>query len=306
MAAFDDVIRRQAGVVSLRQALAAGVGESQLSGRVARGEWQRVFPGVYATFSGQIPWLARAHGAVLYSGRQAALGFEAAAYLLHLEQSPPRVLDVCIPRGRKVREQPGVRIHRRKELRAHGLPRRTSLEVTVFDLVGRAGTADEVVGIVTTAARKGVDPAFMVDLLQGRARQRWRPLLTDMFTEPGEGIESPLEYRYHHDVERRHGLPRAELQHRQLLGFSEIRADVRYATYSTRVELDGRIAHADRADDDLWRDNEVAIPSGELTLRYRWPHVAGTPCRTADQVARAVQARGWAGQPFRCGPTCQL
>ena len=57
-----------------------------------------------------------------------------------------------------------------------------------------------------------------------------------------------------------------------------------------------------RDDDDVWRDNAVRVTHGDVTLRYRWRHVAGAPCATAAQVAAALRARGWQGSPARCAP----
>lgn len=303
---WAETLRRQAGMASRRQLADAGVGEAAVLGRTRRGEWQRVFPGVYATFSGPVSWRGRAHAGLLYAGQGAALGYEAAAFLLELQDSPPRVLDVWIPDTRRVLAQPLLQVHRRAVISAHGLPRRTGLELTVLDVASRATCPDDVVGIVTAGARRGTDPAFLQSLLDARGRQRWRGLLTDLFTETDEGVESPLEYRFRRDVQRRHGLPEATLQYRQLLGFGEIRADVRYGKYRTRVELDGRLSHRDKLDSDVWRDNEVGLRCGDLTLRYRWFHVACRPCDTARQVWTALRNRGWSGTPRPCGPTCSL
>jgi hypothetical protein len=46
-----DVLGRQQGVISWRQAIAAGVTESTIRANVRAGRWRRVLPGVYATFS---------------------------------------------------------------------------------------------------------------------------------------------------------------------------------------------------------------------------------------------------------------
>lgn len=74
-----------------------------------------------------------------------------------------------------------------------------------------------------------------------------------------------------------------------------------------RVELDGRLAHPfGRTDADVWRDNAVVLAHAELTLRYRWAHVAVAPCRTARQVAGALRAGGWRSRPARCSPACPV
>ncbi|MDQ2624946.1 MAG: hypothetical protein M3Y20_07285, partial [Actinomycetota bacterium] len=147
----------------------------------------------------------------------------------------------------------------------------------------------------------------MREIIAERARIRQRRLVTDLLAEADAGIESPLEHRYHHDVERAHGLPRSQLQVRTLLDGAWTRADRRYTEFALRVELDGELAHpGGRTDRDVWRDNAAAAELGDLTLRYRWIHVVSMSCETAAQVALALQRNGWTGSPRPCSPTCRL
>ena len=135
--------------------------------------------------------------------------------------------------------------------------------------------------------------------------QRVIGVLVDLEVEAG--VESPLELRYRVAVERGHGLPQSELQTREVLSGRWIRADCRYRRYGVRVELDGRLAHpGGRTDQDTWRDNAALLETDEITLRYRWHHVAGTPCRTASQVVTALRRGGWQGTPRPCGPGCRV
>lgn len=303
------IVARQNGIVTRPQALAAGVAPKVIRGRVERGEWQRLHPGVYATFSGPLSWEHRAWAAVLVCGDGAALGFHAAAHLWGFGVAAPRRLDVLVPADRKVANRPGLLVHRRNGLDrlVRGWPPRSIHEETVLDLVGRARNATDVVGILTAGLRAGASADEISLLLAGRGRQRWRGLLHDVLTEAVEGVESPLEWRYRHDVERRHGLPSSELQVVERLPFGIIRADARYRRFRTRVELDGRLVHKGRVDDDAWRDNEVRLRSGELTLRYRWVHVVGTPCQTAAQVSQALWRGDWTGSPKICRlPGCHI
>ncbi len=86
-----------------------------------------------------------------------------------------------------------------------------------------------------------------------------------------------------------------------------LRADCRYEGLRVRVELDGQLAHpGGRTDADTLRDNIVVISTDEITLRFRWRHVAVTPCAVAEQVVLALRSRGWTGTPRPCGRTCPL
>lgn len=157
------------------------------------------------------------------------------------------------------------------------------------------------------AMLRGMLPERILTEVELRPRVRHRELLAEVLAPGAESIESPLEYRYGRDVERAHGLPRGSTQIRQLVSGRWIRADRIYKRYGVRIELDGQLAHPfGTTDDDVWRDNAVMLAHHEITLRYRWHHVAANPCATADQLASALRARGWRATLRNCGPRCPL
>ncbi|WP_225755583.1 type IV toxin-antitoxin system AbiEi family antitoxin domain-containing protein [Actinotalea sp. Marseille-Q4924] len=294
------------GVLTAAQLESAGIDRSWVHRQVRAGHWQRLHPGVYVTHSGPLAWRSRARAALQHAGTDAALSHLSAAFL-HGWTPAPAVLDVSVPHGRRVVERPGLRIHRRRLLtvvrgRLTVVPRGD----TVIDLVGMARSVDDAVAVVTAAVRNGTRPDEVLEAAGRRSRVRRRALLHELLDAAAQGVESALELRYHRDVERRHGLPRAALQQWQRLGDRWARADAIYVGTGVRVELDGRVAHEGRVDDDVWRDNAVVVAHSELTLRYRWSHVAGAPCGTAAQVVSALRSRGWTGTPRACGPSCPV
>jgi hypothetical protein len=304
--AIADLARRQDDVVSRSQLLTCGATADWVSRRVLSGRWLRLLPGVYLTHTGQPRWRSRARAALIYAGRGAALSHRSAAFHHRLIEGPGSLIDVSVPATRRVRSQPGVRIHHRDLMpEAWGRLRATSPTATVLDVASLPGTtADEVVSLVCAAARLNVDTVGLAHAARARGRLRHRALLDDLLAVVDGGIESPLEYRYHR-VERAHGLPSAALQVREVVDGLWLRADSRYAEMGVRVELDGRLAHPyGRTDADVWRDNAVLVATREITLRYRWRHVALTPCLVARQVAGALRSRGWQGRARPCGPRC--
>ena len=128
------------------------------------------------------------------------------------------------------------------------------------------------------------------------ARVRHRDLLREMLGDVAKGAESPLENRDLTEIERPHGLPRAETSGPQSQR-KEIR-DLLYEEWATIVELDGRVHIAGRFR-DMERDN-AALLGGEVTLRYGWPDVTERPCAVAWEVAALLIRRGWMGVPTRC------
>lgn len=298
----------QDAVVARGQVIALGGTGALFARRIATGRWQRVHPGIAVTHSGPIGWRSRAQAAVLHAGAGAALSHSAAAYLHGFVTAAPRRIEVSIPEARRVASQPGLVVHRRVRMPAVlGRPAVVRRAPTLLDLVAQQSRTDDIVGLVSAAIRAGTSAEQILAELASRARPRHGTLVAELLAEVADGVESPLEYRYHRDVERRHALPAATLQVRQHVGGRWIRADALYLGLGVRAELDGELAHpGGRTAGDVWRDNAVSVERAELTLRYRWQHVAGDPCGTAAQLERALHARGWRGGGRPCGPSCPV
>ena len=132
--------------------------------------------------------------------------------------------------------------------------------------------------------------------LEGRPRHSQRRLLLGLLADVAEGLESPLELRYLREVERPHGLPRGNRQHRA----RGTARDVYYSEFATVVELDGRIGHeGSGVFRDMRRDNRSTL-SGEATLRYGWADVTERPCLVAAEVGAVLSRRGWTGIIQHC------
>jgi len=299
--------RAQDLCVTTRECARLGLSVKRIGRLVRDGHWARLHRGVYVVHSGAPTWRQRARAALLYAGRDAALSHRSAGYVRELVTSAPRIIEVSVPERRYVRPSQGLRIVRRRSMPpSFGRLRATSPEHTVADLLEQARSVDDAVGVLTQAYRCRVPRWALREVLDSRTRRRHRRLVDDLIAEADSGIESPLERRYHHDVERAHGLPAARLQVRALLDGMWTRADRRYEQ-GVRVELGGQLAHPDgRTDRDTWRDNAAAAELGDLTLRYRWVHVVTMSCEVAVQVALALRRRGWTGRLRPCGPRCRI
>jgi len=308
-AAIAALADRQGSVVTTAQCLRLGADPRWVSRQVESGRWQRLHRGVLVVHSGPPEWRTKATAALLYAGVGAGLSHAAAAYVHAFSTQPPRVIDVTIPYGRRVDPSPGLRVHTRRRT---ALEHRSRFIVVsrgdaALDLLGNARSDDDAVGVLCAAVRAGTWPQQIFEALERRPNTRGRRLVVELLGLVAEGIESPMELRYHRDVERKHGLPRATLQKRQVIAKLWIRADGVYEGLGVRTELDGQLGHPwGRTDEDAWRDNAVVIAHGEITLRYRWSHVAGTSCRTAVQVVAALRSRGWPGTPHPCSQGCSV
>lgn len=197
-------------MVTRSQVLAAGRTRKWLECRVRSGRWQRVLPGVFATHDGPLGWRSRAWAAVLYAGPGAALAGRAAAFDLGIVRRAPDVVDVAVPSGRRVRDQPRVRVTTRIDLLdavARTNPPRTRADETVVDLLPGCCDDDAVVALLCDGLRVGADARTLHELLAARPRWKNRRLALDALQECETGVESVLERRFHRDVLRRHGLP---------------------------------------------------------------------------------------------------
>jgi hypothetical protein len=298
----------QRGVLTSDQARNGGVTRDSIRSRLLRDRWQRLYPGVYAVFTGEPGRAAIMWAAVLRAGEGAALSYHTAAELFGLADRPSELIHVTISGHRRVRRIPGISIHldaRAAQARHPTLtPPRTRVEETVLDMAQIAATPEAAYGWVTRAlGRRLTTQARLAAALSQRQRSRWRVELTAALTADWQGIHSALEYRYVRDVERPHGLPRGIRQARVLRGGCSRYRDVLYDAYDVAVELDGRAAHpGDTRWSDIKRDNAAAA-DGVTTLRYGWIDVSRQPCVVASQVAQALRRRGYTGgRP--CSPGC--
>ncbi len=307
-----EIIAEQAGVVSRRQVLRAGVSRNTITSKVQRGLWQQVHPGVYATFTGLVTWEVRLWAAVLYAGPGALLSHETAAGMLRLIDRTAPVIAVTIPESRRVRSPQGMVIRRssysyprRRLLR--GMPPHTSCADTIVDLIAVSDNRDDVIAWVSRGiARKLVTKPQLEAAVAARGRLRWRAELNEILPGVAGGSHFPLEYRYDRDVERAHGLPAATKQAKFVKpdGTTGFR-DRCYEEFHLVVELDGVQFHpAQQRGQDQARDNEAVATVG-ATLRYGWSDVTGTPCDTASQVYRALRKRGYTGSIRPCSPSCR-
>ncbi len=291
------------GVLTTAQTRAAGLSRQALYRLETTGRWRRLTRSLYLTSSEQPSWRALAWGGVLLGGDGARIGGTAAAHLHGLVPVAPAQIVVLVPQHAVTRDRRPWHFHRE----AHGLrrlsvgsPPRTGVEDTVLDLCD-ASTPYRAVGLVTNAVgARRTSAASLRVALDERRRARHRQLLEEVLADVATGAESPLELRYLRDIERAHGLPSGDRQHRSSLPF---RRDVVYRAFGLVVELDGRLGHEGEGRfRDMRRANRTAL-SGEMTLRYRTADVVGRPCLVAQQVASALRLRGWSDWLCPC-PRC--
>jgi hypothetical protein len=123
---LDDVIQRQNGVLTRRQALDRGLSPSALRHRLRRGgPWQQILPGVCLTHSGPSTFDQRVTAALLYAGPGAVLTGEVALWLHRVTgRYELRQIHVLVDHGRRKSSTGFVRLMRTRRLPLAVLRRR--------------------------------------------------------------------------------------------------------------------------------------------------------------------------------------
>jgi very-short-patch-repair endonuclease len=306
-----ELLEQQDGAISVEQVLSRGMSYDTIEAHLAARRWQRLYRGVFATFSGPIPFRTQLWAALLRVGNTATGSHLTAAYLEGLADEPGDSIHITVDVCRRVTVPlPGVRVHyaHRLPFMRHParLPPRTRIEETVLDLVADARSVDEVATWVTRACqRRLTTPTRLAEALAARKKIRWRAELEAMVSDVADGALSPLELEYLRRVERSHGLPTG-VRNRRWVDRRVRWIDVDLDEYDVRVELDGRIGHEDEGRfRDRRRDNRSTV-NGKATLRYGHAEVFGDPCGVAAEVAAVLRARGWAGRLRACNAECNV
>ncbi len=288
-----ELTRDQAGVITRRQALDAGMSPGAIAAKIKFGRWRRVHVGVYATFTGPVTRDAQLLAAVLAAGPGAQLSHQTAAEINRLTDRESPLIHVTIPANRRITQPKGVIIHISSNLTfgwrfARGVPPYTFAEETLVDLVHGATNIDDVIAHVTAGlAKKRVSAGRLRKVATARKKLRWRGDLTEIIQAGAGGAHSVIEYRYDHDVERAHGLPSAAKQ-------------VKY------IKPDGSRGYRDR----YYEEYELSWSSTESGTTRRSTEAAtrtGTTTPPRPSVPRSDTA-GWtspasgATRPGRCTP----
>jgi hypothetical protein len=301
---------RAGGIVDKDQARRAGFSDRQIWHRVNSGRWQRIYPGVYATFTGRLSRNARLWAAIRWAGDGAMLSHETAAEVHGMiDRLLGETIHLTVPLRRRpaqLRPARGLTVHRSDQSRMQdvgpfNLPR-TRVDDTVLDLVAAASTFDQgYMWISRAISRHLVTVSILRAALSRRSRMRWRAWLKDALAEAGDGVLSSLELRYVRDVERAHGLPKSEHQARRQLNGKTHFKDNWYPEFRLAVEVDGPAYHQnEQVQRDKDRDNANLAADDVKTFRFGPVAVTERACETAVMVAGTLQRNGWRGSPRRC------
>lgn len=168
---------RQDDLITRGQALAAGATPDFVRHALGpTGRWQRVLPGVYATFTGPLADIHRYRAAVLYGGAGAMIT-GATACRMHCMKYVPEAdgIDVLVPQTRQRVDSGFVRLRRTQRMPT--FVRWTGLDVAEDGIVPLAYEAPEVDDLTGAAVRWLIPIAPLARAVMDAARYRHQSLL---------------------------------------------------------------------------------------------------------------------------------
>ena len=290
--------RRQHGLVTRRQLLAAGFSPKEIDRRLAKGSLIAVFRGVYRVGHVARNLEAQYLAAVLACGDGALLAGRAAAHLLGLLRGSgtrPQPLDVVTITDRQVR---GVRTRRRPLLARNqafthrGVPV-LSVPAVLVDLAGLMRDPDLARACHEAGVGFGTTPNDVEAILDRYPRSRGAASLRRVMTGETKVSLSRLESRFLRRLrDERLPLPQTN---RPAGGR---RVDCRWPEQRLTVELDSYRYHSSRHawEADHRREREARLRGDEFR-RFTWADVSEDPAAILAELRSLLGPSRRAGRP---------
>jgi hypothetical protein len=301
------VARRQHGLVTFDQILAAGVSRSQLRRLVKTGGLIPLRRGVYRHNGVPVTWLQSVLAAVLAGGGRAAASHATAAAIwdLRVGRLDDSELHITSPKQARL---VGVRSHvvalPRRELRTHQDIRVTSAERTLLDLASVV-CVDELGKGVDDALRRGLlrldRLRTLVEGSPGRGRRAIIPMRLVLADRLGAYDSGGSDWE--RDMDRlwdRLGLPPAARQYRVTANGHRYVLDRAIPGLKIGIEWNGFATHGVRSAFDSDSDRRADLTAAGWHMVDFTSH--SRPERMVAAVLGAVRSRTIAGEAGALGP----
>jgi len=275
--------------------LVAVSGERRLRTAVARGEIERMLPGVYAASIHAESFRVRCDAALMWAGKEALLAGTSALHLWEVVEEPPAKTLLTVPRHFHRPTPPWLGVRRLatppKEVWLAGwrtVPPAVAI-VQGFGALPKAYRTETVYKMLRAGLMSAAD---LQRALQSMPRVGGRRRLASIAGSFAGGAESALESegmrRIFASPEFAHLIP----QHTLRANCANYRVDLYDARSMTAIEFDGYAFHGGPAQRqrDLARDIELAA-LGVLTLRFTFADVMHRPGWCRDRVRAVMRER---------------
>ncbi|KAA0023744.1 type IV toxin-antitoxin system AbiEi family antitoxin domain-containing protein [Antrihabitans cavernicola] len=279
------IMARQDGVISVEQALRAGMTNAAVQRRVSGGDWRRLRSGVYLRCDHAQTGGVDLRAAVLAAGEGAAACGPSAAWWHGLIDRPPRELWVTIPLRRSIARPAGVRIRRRdlhwSDLASHRGLQVTDLPLTVLEA---AVVLPQGAALMDRALQRHTSLPILQATHERNIGRRGSAAATRLLTAAGEGGASEAERLLHRLLRR--GRLTGWAAHVRSCGYE---IDVAFIAHRVAIEVDGWAWHhrVDRFNSDRIRQNTL-VNAGWRVLRFTWHQLHDSPTAVLDQIRAAL------------------
>jgi very-short-patch-repair endonuclease len=291
-----EVAKRQLGLVTLKQANAAGISAPTISRLVRSGEWVRLFPGVYALPGSTPSWRRDLKAATLWAGPKMAVSHRSAARLLGIGNFAGGLIELSGPRNLRSRD-PRVVCHVVRDLRPDdvifidGIPV-TNATITLIQLASVVDEAMEEDALVEAVSRR----------LTTLSRLRFE------LRRPWHGKSGIATLRRIVDEAQAYGLAETIFENRLLRALKQggidpparqfkvwdgkkilARIDVAYPKEMLAIEADSFRFHSNRSSwsRDRVKHNALTI-RGWMIIRVTWDDLRTRPAEVAKEIGRAL------------------
>ncbi|MFC4945462.1 type IV toxin-antitoxin system AbiEi family antitoxin domain-containing protein [Pseudonocardia sp. GCM10023141] len=279
------ILTRQAGVISLAQAVREGVSASTVQRWTRQGEWERLHPAVYLAGGHRLTDEARVRAAWLWAGESAAVSGVAAAFWHGmLDRILPEV-ELTLPRQTHLRERPGIVLRRRD------LPPIDTVSVR------RLRVTDVPLTTLDTAVTLPNGSTFLDRALQRHVRfpALYRAYCRNVgrtgSSQAGRMIIAAADHADSAAERLLVSLLRAAGIEGWVLGypFGPYRIDLAFPAARLAIEVDGWAWHvdADRFRTDRRKGNAITREGWDL-LRFTWHDLHGEPTATIREIGSAL------------------
>lgn len=284
------IARRQWGVVTRGQLVAAGLGARGIEEWVASERIVRLHRGVYAYGHDRLTRHGRWLAAVLTCGPGARLSHGSGAALWEVRQAGSSFIDVTVPsRAGRIRRD-GIRIHRSGRLSdgevtvKDGIPV-TTVARTLLDLADQIDLQALRRAVTEAEYRHLYDHAALIAVVEANPGRRTRKLMRAATEGKSHRTRSPLEDRFLRFLAR-HGVEEPESG----VWVEGYEVDFLWRRAGLAVELDGLDAHATR--EAVRRDrrrDRVLWRAGIRTMRLTGDALGAGDEVLADLVGAGVR-----------------
>lgn len=291
-----EVAKRQFGLVTLKQANAAGISGPTISRLSRSGEWVRLLPGVYALPGSPPSWKRDLKAATLWAGPGTAVSHRSAARLLGIGNFGGDLIELSGPRNLRPRE-PRVVYHVVRDLRRDdvmfidGIPV-TNATITLIQLASVVDEATEEDALVEAVSRR----LTTLPRIHFTLRRQWR------------GKNGIATLRGIVGEAKAYGLAETIFENRLLRALKQggiktpvrqfkvwegkkilVRIDVAYPEEMVAIEADSFRFHSTRKS---WsRDrvkNNALVLRGWMFIRVTWDDLRKRPAEVAKEIGQAL------------------